>query len=120
MASMFLNGRNERLMLGGRNYYTVGCCGLWLCCFIQFCRAGVVVKQNISPGATSWPGAPTTSTMANPSSSATVSESFNGGGGNTNLSQTFIVSGGNFTLQSISIYAGGGTGTGGATNLVLK
>jgi len=85
------------------------------------CFGGVTVKQNVSPGATSWPGSPVISTMLNPASSATVGESFNGGtGGNTNLSQTFTVNCGTFTLQSISLYAGGGSGTGGSTNLVLK
>src|SRR6185503_19343938 len=49
----------------------------------QHCLAGGVVVQNVSPGATTWPGTPAVSTFANPSS-ATVAESFNGGGGNTN------------------------------------
>jgi len=83
------------------------------------CRAGVVVNQNVSPGATSWPGSPTISTMANPSATATVIESFNDGGGNTNLSQTFTVTSG-CTLQTIDIYAGTGSGTGTGTNLGLK
>jgi len=82
------------------------------------CFGGVTVKQNVSPGATSWPGSPVVSTMLNPASSATVGDSFNSA--NTNISQTFTVNCGTFTLQSISIYAGGGSGTGGSTNLVLK
>src|SRR5262245_13835574 len=53
------------------------------------CFAGVLVNQNVAPGATSWPGTPLLNTVANPSTSSVV-ESFNGGvGGNTNLSQTF-------------------------------
>jgi uncharacterized repeat protein (TIGR03803 family) len=81
--------------------------------------AGVTVIQNGSPGATSWPGTPAISTLSNPSS-ASVVESFNGGGGNTNLSQTFTIVAGDFVLQTISIYAGTGTGTGAGTNLTLK
>jgi uncharacterized repeat protein (TIGR03803 family) len=80
--------------------------------------AGVVVNQNVSPGATSWPGSPIVTTVANPSS-ASVVESFNGGGGNTNLSQTFTVMS-DSVLQSISIYAGGGSGTGAGTNVTLR
>lgn len=81
--------------------------------------AGVAVKENVSPGATTWPGTPIISTVANPSS-ATVVESFNGVGGNTNLSETFTITTTNYTLQSISIYAGTGSGTGPGTNLTLK
>jgi uncharacterized repeat protein (TIGR03803 family) len=92
---------------------------VFLLCFVLPCPAGVIVKQNVSPGATNWPGLPTISTLANPAT-ASVSESFNGAGGNTNLSQTFKVVSGDFTLQAISIYAGGGSGTGAGTNLVLK
>ncbi len=99
------------------------CRRIVLCLFVMSaaaCFGGVIVTQNVSPGATSWPGTPMVSTLSNPSS-ASVGESFNGGtGGNTNLSQTFTVAGGNFTLQTISIYAGGGSGTGAGTNLVLK
>jgi len=86
---------------------------------IEACFAGVVVNTNIAPGATSWPGTPLLSTVANPST-ATVVESFNGGTGNTNLSQTFTFGASDYTLQSISIYAGNGTGTGAGTNLVLR
>jgi uncharacterized repeat protein (TIGR03803 family) len=93
--------------------------GAFLLFSTQFCPAGVVVSQNVSPGATSWPGSPSISTMANPSATATVIESFNGGGGNTNLSQTFTVTSG-CVLQTIDIYAGTGSGTGTGTNLVLK
>ncbi len=83
-------------------------------------RAGVAVVQNGFPGAASWPGIPLISTAANPSSTATVSESFNGGGGNTNLGESFAVTTTNFTLQTIEVYAGGGSGTGFGTNLVLN
>ena len=83
-------------------------------------HAGVVVSQNVAPGATSWPGSPMIATLANPAGQATVGESFNSGGGCTNDGQTFTVTGGDFTLQTISLYAGGGTGTGAGTNLVLK
>jgi hypothetical protein len=82
-------------------------------------RAGVTIVQNVSPGATSWPGSPLLSTVANPST-ASVIESFNGGGGNTNVSQTFTITTTNCTLQTIDIYAGNGSGTGSGTNLVLK
>ena len=55
-------------------------------------RAGVTVTQNVSPGATSWPGSPILATVSNPASQATTGESFNGGtGGNTNISQTFTI-----------------------------
>jgi hypothetical protein len=93
---------------------------LLLLIFVEPCFAGVVVTQNVSPGATSWPGSPVVTTLSNPSSASTP-ESFNGGSGNTNISQTFTVTGGNFTLQTISIYVGTpASGTGGGTNLVLK
>jgi glucuronoarabinoxylan endo-1,4-beta-xylanase len=82
--------------------------------------AGVYVSQNLSPGATVWPGTPLISTMANPAGQATVAESFNGGGGNTNLSQTFTIAGTDYTLLTISLYAGTGTGTGSGTNLILR
>lgn len=83
------------------------------------CPAGVVVTENVSPGATSWPGSPLISTLANPSTTSVI-ESFNGGGGNTNLSETFTITAANYTLQTISLYAGAGSGTGPGTNLVLK
>ncbi|MGH7993400.1 MAG: hypothetical protein ACREDQ_07785, partial [Limisphaerales bacterium] len=71
---------------------------------------GVVVVQNVSPGATSWPGSPIISTVSNPAS-ASVGESFNGGtGGDTNLSQTFTVANTNYTLTTVDIYAGNGSG----------
>ncbi len=78
------------------------------------CAAGVVVVQNVSPGATTWPGTPIISTFASPSS-ATTGESFNGGGGNTNLSQTFTVSSA-MTLAAISVYVGTGGGSGTSTS----
>jgi hypothetical protein len=83
------------------------------------CIAGVIVSQNVGPGATSWPGAPALSTIANPSS-APVSESFNAIGGCTNYGQTFTITGSDCTLQSISIYAGAGTGTAAGTNVTLR
>ncbi len=92
-------------------------------------HAGVVVVQNVSPGATAWPGSPILNTMANPSS-ATVTQCFTNGmttnglgqaiRGNTNLAQTFTITGMNYTLQQISLYAGGGTGTGTGTNVSLR
>jgi uncharacterized repeat protein (TIGR03803 family) len=84
------------------------------------CSAGVTVVQNVSPGATSWPGSPLIQSMSNPTSQATVGESFNGGGGCTNYSETFTITTTNYTLQTISLYAGGGTGTGSGTNLTLR
>jgi glucuronoarabinoxylan endo-1,4-beta-xylanase len=85
------------------------------------CGAGVTVIENVSPGATNWPGSPLLSTLSNPASQATVGESFNGGTGNTNLSQTFTISGTtNYTLQTIDLYAGTGSGTGAGTNVVLR
>lgn len=83
------------------------------------CFASVNVVENVSPGATSWPGDSVINTMANPSATATVPESFNGGDGNTNLSQTFTVTAGG-VLQAIDIYAGTGLGTGVGTNLILN
>ncbi len=91
----------------------------WALSGASACLGGVTVRQNVAAGATSWPGRPIISTLSNPSA-ASVLESFNGGGGNTNLSQTFTVTGGNFVLQTISIYAGGGSGTSATTNVVLK
>ena len=82
-------------------------------------HAGVNVITNTAPGATSWPGNPVLSTVSNPASQATVVESFNGGGGNTNLGQTFTIGGSDLTLQTIDLYAGAGTGTGAGTNIVL-
>ena len=57
------------------------------------CQADAIVTHNVSPGATSWPGNPLISTVANPASQATIGESFNA--------------------------VGGGTGTGAGTNLTL-
>jgi uncharacterized repeat protein (TIGR03803 family) len=82
--------------------------------------AGVVVTQNVSSGATNWPGSPIIQTVTNPASQTSVSESFNGGGGCTNYAETFTITTTNYTLQTISIYAGGGTGTGNGTNLTLR
>jgi glucuronoarabinoxylan endo-1,4-beta-xylanase len=93
---------------------------LLLCAAGPASRAGVVVTQNISPGATSWPGSPIVSTMANPAGSATVGENFAGGGGNTNISQTFTITTTNYLLQTIDLYVGGGSGTASGTNLVLN
>jgi hypothetical protein len=83
------------------------------------CSAAVIVTENVSPGATSWPGSPILNTVANPST-ASVGEGFNGGGGNTNLGQTFTITTSNYLLQTIEIYVGGGTGTGSGTNIVLN
>lgn len=91
----------------------------WLLCPV-LCPAGVVVTQNIAPGATSWPGSPLIQTVTNPAVQVAVGESFNAVGGCTNYTQTFTVPATNFTLQAISIYAGGGSGTGVGTNLTLR
>ncbi len=80
-------------------------------------RAGVTVLQNVSPGATNWPGSPLISTPANPST-ATTGESFNSS--NTNISQTFTITTTNYTLQTIDLYVGGGSGTGTGTNITLN
>lgn len=73
--------------------------------------AGVTVVQNVSPGATSWPGTPLLSTVPNPSAQLVVGESF-GGATTTSYTQTFTIVGpNNYTLQTINLYAGGGTGT---------
>ena len=89
-------------------------------------KGGVTVVQGVAPGATSWPGSPLISTIANPSS-ATVPQSFTNGaagfpnsGGNSDLSQTFTITTTNYILQTISIYAGGGSGPGAGTNLTLN
>jgi uncharacterized repeat protein (TIGR03803 family) len=84
------------------------------------CSAGVVVSQNVSPGATSWPGSPIITSVTNPASQTSVGESFNGVGGCTNYCETFTITTTNYTLQTISIYAGGGTGTGTGTNITLR
>jgi hypothetical protein len=81
-------------------------------------QAVVVVVQDVSPGATNWPGTPVLTTLANPST-ATVAQNFTSGGWNTNLSQTFRITGTNYILEKISIYAGGGSGTATGTNLIL-
>jgi uncharacterized repeat protein (TIGR03803 family) len=81
--------------------------------------AGVIVSQNVSPGATSWPGSPIIQTVTNPAVQTTVGESFNANGA-TNYCETFTIAATNYTLQTISIYAGGGTGTGTGTNLTLR
>ncbi len=66
------------------------------------CRASVTVTQNMSLGATNWPGSPIVSTVVNPSSESTA-KSFNGGpGGNTNFCQTFTVTATNFLLDRIA------------------
>jgi uncharacterized repeat protein (TIGR03803 family) len=84
------------------------------------CLAGVVITQNVSPGAANWPGSPLIATVTNPASQTSVGESFNAVGGCTNYCQTFTITTTNYTLQTISIYAGGGTGTGTGTNLMLR
>ncbi len=79
--------------------------------------AGVTVTENVSPGATSWPGSPIIESVTNPAVQLTVGESF---AGCTNYAQTFTVTTTNYTLQTIDIYAGGGTGTGNGTNVLLR
>lgn len=81
--------------------------------------AGVTVTQNIGPGATSWPAAPTVSTVSNPSAQATVGESF--GGGSNSYGQTFTLPvGTDHRLDTIYLYVGGGTGTSGTATLRLN
>ena len=114
---------------------------LWFCfigcvCVLLpvICSAGVVVTQNVAPGATSWPGSPIIQTVTNPASApprrlrvglraggqTSVGESFNAVGGCTNYCQTFTITTTNYVLQTISIYAGGGTGTAPGTNITLR
>jgi uncharacterized repeat protein (TIGR03803 family) len=100
---------------------------LWFCFIGCVCvllpvlsNAGVVVTQNVSPGATSWPGSPIIQTVTNPASQTSVGESFNAVGGCTNYCQTFTITTTNYVLQTISIYAGAGTGTGAGTNITLR
>jgi glucuronoarabinoxylan endo-1,4-beta-xylanase len=71
-------------------------------------HAGLIVTQNVAPGATSWPGSPNIATVSNPAAQATVGETFTSGGGTTNHSETFTVSS-DLTLSGIDIYAGSGT-----------
>ncbi|MGC3957757.1 MAG: hypothetical protein QM813_07350 [Verrucomicrobiota bacterium] len=71
-------------------------------------NAGLTVTQNVSAGATNWPGTPLTTTVTNPAVQATVGELFTSGGGNTNHSQTFSVPT-NCLLMRINVYAGGGS-----------
>ncbi len=82
--------------------------------------AGVVVSQNLAPGAASWLGSPIVSTVTNPAAQTAVGESFNAVGGCTNYAETFTISSSNYVLQTISIYAGGGTGTTAGTNVTLR
>jgi len=80
--------------------------------------AGVTVTQNVSPAATSWPGTPLIRSVTNPSSQATVGESF---GGATSYTETFTIVGpNNYTLQTIALYVGGGTGTTSSSTLTLN
>jgi uncharacterized repeat protein (TIGR03803 family) len=82
--------------------------------------AGVIVIQNVSPGATNWPGSPIIQTVSNPAGQATIGESFNAVGGCTNYCQTFTVTTTNYTLHTVCVYAGGGTGTSAGTNVTLR
>lgn len=97
-----------------------GCFGFFLASSVPGpAFAGVIVTQNVSPGATSWPGTPIITSVTDPASQTEVGESFNGVGGCTNYSETFTV-GANGTLQMISIYAGAGSGTATSTNVLLR
>jgi len=79
---------------------------------------GVTVTQNVGPGATSWPGTPLLSTVANPSAQLIVGESF---GGATSYTQTFTVPGpNNYSLQTIHLYVGGGSGTTATATVTLN
>ncbi len=72
--------------------------------------AGVTVRQNVAPGATSWPGAPLVATVSNPTLQATIAEDFSAPA--TSCGQTFTIPGGsNYLLDTISLYAGGDNGT---------
>ena len=102
--------------LSGRVVFAWALAGIF--CLPAF--AGVIVTQNVSPGATSWPGSPIIQTVTNPAVQTAVGESFNGVGGCTNYSETFTITATNYTLQTINIYAGGGTGTGAGTNITLR
>ena len=84
------------------------------------CLAGVVVSENIAPGATSWPGGPLVQTVINPAAQVAVGESFNAVGGCTNYGQTFTMGPTNGTLQTISLYAGGGTGSHGGAMIPIR
>ena len=96
------------------------CLGFILAGFVPApARAGVVVSENVSPGATSWPGTPIITTVANPAGQTSVGESFNAVGGCTNYCETFTMAASG-TLQMISIYAGQGSGTGTGTNVTLR
>lgn len=107
------------LVLSMPNRVALSRCALALALMSSPAKAGVTVTQNISPGATNWPGVPLISTVTNPASTS-VGESFNGADGNTNLSETFTVVSTNWLLQTIDLYAGGGTGTGAGSNLTLN
>lgn len=88
--------------------YHVRLCIVLLSLLTLSLHAGVTVTQNVSAGATIWPGTPLLTTVTNPVAQATVGETFTSGGGNTNHSQTFSVST-NCILTRINIYAGGGS-----------
>lgn len=81
--------------------------------------AGVVVTQNLGPGATAWPATPIIKTLTNPSVEATVPESFSSC---TSYGQTFTIpaGGNNYTLQTIYLYAGDGTGTSPSATVTLN
>jgi glucuronoarabinoxylan endo-1,4-beta-xylanase len=85
-----------------------------------FARAGLVVTQNVSPGATYWPGTPVILTVTNPASQTSVAESFNAVGGCTNYGETFTITTTNYSLQTICLYAGGGTGTVTGASMTLR
>lgn len=51
--------------------------GSGLLAFVLSCSGAVNVLQNVSPGATSWPGSPSISTVSNPAGQTWVGESFN-------------------------------------------
>jgi hypothetical protein len=68
-------------------------CLLGLLVTVTSAFAGIIVTQNVSPGATSWPGIPLVGTVSNPNTQAGVAESF--GAGVTNYTQTFTIGGPN-------------------------
>ena len=81
--------------------------------------AGITVRQNVAPGATSWPGTPIIATVSNPASQATSYENF--ANWITSNGQTFTIPvGTNYVLETISLYAGSGSGTSTAGPVMLN
>ncbi|HEY3756478.1 MAG TPA: hypothetical protein VGL42_10050 [Opitutaceae bacterium] len=80
--------------------------------------AGVNVTQNISPGATSWPGFPLAAVGTNPTSQLGVGENFGSG---PSFTETFTVpASSSYILQTVDLYVGAGTGTSASAPLTLE